>query len=213
MPSKRPANCGRGGSQAPRLPPGDRSRGAFSGATSLFSADRRLYDKQSAILEIARGRRVLHLGCVGHEDGDGPQRVGQAGQSLHGLLSRTADVVGVDHSAEVVEELARRGVFHNIVVADVQRLAEAPVDGPFEVIVAGDIIEHVSNPGLLLEGIKRFCRADTRIVLTTPHAFGLPNYLRFLLGRYCENAEHVMTFNAPPRYGTCWSGTDTGCGR
>jgi SAM-dependent methyltransferase len=154
------------------------------------------YDKETEILNIARGQRVLHLGCVGDDvpNVDWRQR---AEQSLHAPLSQVADVVGVDLNERAVREYRRLGIFQNIVVGNVEQLDELPIEGPFDVVVAGDIIEHVSNPGRMLEGIKRFCRPDTRVVLTTPHAFGLPNFLRFLLGVYRESNEHVMTFNVP----------------
>jgi hypothetical protein len=47
----------------------------------------------------------------------------------------------------------------------------------------------------MLDGIKRFCASDTRVIITTPNAFGAPNYLRYSAGRFREEAEHVMSFN------------------
>jgi len=41
----------------------------------------------------------------------------------------------------------------------------------FDVIVAGEMIEHLNNPGLFLTGIQRFMNADTRLVLTTINAY------------------------------------------
>ena len=152
-------------------------------------------DRDQAIVEIARGRRVLHLGCVGHTDCPPEQRVQSAPQTLHWKLSEAANTTGVDYSADVVAEYERLNIFDNIVPGDVQRLEDIAVDEIFEVVVAADIIEHLSNPGALLDGIKRFCDHDTRVVITTPHAFGLPNYVRFVLGRFRDGAEHVMTFN------------------
>ncbi len=155
----------------------------------------RYLDRDHAIIEIARGRRVLHLGCVGHNDCTPEQRVQLAKQSLHWELSEAANTIGVDHSADVVAEYKRLNFFDNIVVGDVQRLEEAPIDEIFDVVVAGDIIEHLSNPGDLLDGIKRFCNQETLVIITTPYAFGLPNYVRFVLGRFRDGPEHVMTFN------------------
>jgi len=157
---------------------------------------RRFLDRDRAIAEIARARRVLHLGCVGNTDLAPAERVARARQSLHWMLSEIADTTGVDYSAEVVETYRADGLFDNILVGDVQRLEALDLAGPFDVVVAADIIEHLSNPGAMLDGIRRLCRADSDVVITTPHAFGLPNYLRFLAGRFRDGAEHVMTFNA-----------------
>jgi 2-polyprenyl-3-methyl-5-hydroxy-6-metoxy-1,4-benzoquinol methylase len=152
-------------------------------------------DRDAAILALARGRRVLHLGCVGNTDLEPAVRARMFSRTLHARLSEVADVVGVDYSAEVVADYRARGVCSNIVCGDVQRLEELTLEGRFDVIIAADIIEHLSNPGRMLDGIRRICSAESTVVLTTPNAFGLPNYLRFCLGRFREGQEHVMTFN------------------
>jgi len=152
-------------------------------------------NRDEAILNIARGRSVLHLGCVGYTDCALEERIRLAPQTLHRKLTDAANTVGVDSSQEVVEEYRRANLFENILVGDVQKLNELDLSEKFEVIVAADIIEHLSCPGALLDGLKRFCNINTKIVITTPHAFGLPNYIRFVTGRFSEGAEHVLTFN------------------
>jgi 2-polyprenyl-3-methyl-5-hydroxy-6-metoxy-1,4-benzoquinol methylase len=91
-------------------------------------------------------------------------------------------------SRQVIDEFASTGVFRNILVGDVEKLEAVPVHGPFDVVVAGDIIEHITNPGAMLEGLKRLLTLSTRIIITTPHAFGLPNYLRYMAGCFSEGA-------------------------
>jgi 2-polyprenyl-3-methyl-5-hydroxy-6-metoxy-1,4-benzoquinol methylase len=157
---------------------------------------RNYLSKEDFILAAARGRTVLHLGCVGFSDLILEERARLVKQSLHWKLSQVADVVGVDYSAQVIDEYSRLGIFTNIVPGDVQELTKLPLRGPFDVIIAGDIIEHLSNPGMMLDGIRPFCSADTRFIITTPNAFGLPNYCRFLLGKFKEGKEHVVSFNA-----------------
>jgi len=93
----------------------------------------------------------------------------------------------------VIEEQRNLGIFDSVVHGDVERLDELPVDQKFDTVIAGDIIEHLSNPGQMLAGIKRFCGSDTRVIITTPNAFGAPNYLRYSAGRFREGAEHVMS--------------------
>jgi len=151
--------------------------------------------KEDYIVRISSGLTVLHLGCVGFTDLDVEDRVKFARRSLHWKLTQCSKVVGVDRSGSVIEELRNLGIFHNVVDGDVERLEELPIDQKFDVIIAGDIIEHLSNPGRMLDGIKRFCTNKTRIVVTTPNAFGAPNYLRHSAGRFREGAEHLMSFN------------------
>jgi 2-polyprenyl-3-methyl-5-hydroxy-6-metoxy-1,4-benzoquinol methylase len=153
-------------------------------------------DREAAVIELARGRRVLHLGCVGHTDVSTASRIEMARDNLHGRLTAVTEVVGVDLSADVINAWRESGVFDNVLVGDVEELGALDLDGPFEVIVAGDIIEHLSNPGRMLRGIRSLAGPDTMVVITTPHSFGLPNYLRFLLGRFHEGLDHVASYNS-----------------
>lgn len=40
----------------------------------------------------------------------------------------------------------------------------------FDVVIMGDIIEHVNNQGLLLENVRRHLKEDGVLILTTPNA-------------------------------------------
>ena len=151
--------------------------------------------KEEFILRVASGRSVLHLGCVGFTDVAPGERAKFAKQSLHWKLTQAAETVGIDYSLAVIEEYRKLGVFTNIIAGDVERLDEVQLARAFDVVIAGDIIEHLSNPGRMLDGIKRFCTSDTQVILTTPNAFGAPNFLRYSAGRFREGAEHVMSFN------------------
>ncbi len=151
--------------------------------------------KEEFILRLASGRSVLHLGCVGFTDLAIGDRVRSAKQSLHWKLTQLSETVGVDRSVAVIDGYRELGVFTNIVAGDVERLDELQLTRKFDVVVAGDIIEHLSNPGRMLDGIKRFCNGNTDVVITTPNAFGAPNFLRYSVGKFREGAEHVMSFN------------------
>lgn len=151
--------------------------------------------KHDAILELCRGKRVLHLGCVGNNDYDTEHKVSASPSTLHVKLTAIAQVTGVDISREAVEEYRRTGICDNILVGDVEKLDELQLAPEFDLIVVGDLIEHLSNPGLMLDGLRAICRKDTRIILTTPHAFGLAPFLRHLQGTFVEGRQHVMTFN------------------
>ena len=152
-------------------------------------------ERDVAILEIARSKKVLHLGCIGSTDLPYEERIQLVKQGLHWKLGEIADVTGVDYSKDVVAELSRLGVFNNIICGNVERLEEIDLDEKFDVVILADIIEHLALPGALLKGMRRFCRPDTKVVLTTPNSFGLPSYLRFLFGVFEEGDDHVMTYS------------------
>lgn len=45
----------------------------------------------------------------------------------------------------------------------------------FDVIFAGDLIEHLSNPGLFLQSCKRNLAKNGRVIISTPNVFNLFN--------------------------------------
>jgi SAM-dependent methyltransferase len=65
----------------------------------------------------------------------------------------------------------------------------------FDVIVASDIIEHLSNPGLFLDCAKKHLKKDGRLILTTNNAFCMDT----LAGKLTRdepivNYDHTMYF-------------------
>jgi 2-polyprenyl-3-methyl-5-hydroxy-6-metoxy-1,4-benzoquinol methylase len=152
--------------------------------------------KHEAILSRCQGKRVLHLGCVGNNDYSTEHKVAASPSTLHMKLSGIADVTGVDISGDAVEEYRKSGICDNILVGDVEKLGELHLNPEFDLVVVGDLIEHLSNPGHMLDGVRALCRKDTKVILTTPHAFGLAPFLRHLTGKFREGQQHVMTFNA-----------------
>lgn len=173
--------------------------------------------KHEAIIGRCTGKRVLHLGCVGNNDSGTAHKVAASPSTLHLKLSAAANVTGVDISGDAVEEYRRSGICDNILVGNVEKLNELSLKPEFDLVVIGDLIEHLSNPGKMLDGVRSLCRRDTRVILTTPHAFGLAPFLRHLSGRFREGLQHVMTFNSQnlthlvhrhgfkvEEYGTCY---------
>lgn len=125
------------------------------------------------------GKRVLDLGC----------RTGAVTQSF--LAGN--DVVGLDIDAEALKRAAARGV--TTVWGDV----EEPLpfeDASFDVVVAGELLEHVRVPGGLLAEIARVLRPDGVLVGSVPNAYRLKNRLNFLAGRPPErDPTHLRMFS------------------
>ncbi len=152
---------------------------ACEGCLAVLRAD--------AILRWVRGPRVLDVGCAGHTvEPDSKHWV-------HGRLrSHFPGVVGIDFSAYNVEFLRSLG-FSNVSVQDAETFS---VPGLFDTIVAGELIEHLSNPGKFLERARDHLAPGGRIVLTTPYPFSLLciTYAFFKYPRTCQNPEHTCWF-------------------
>jgi len=90
---------------------------------------------------------------------------------LHSDLEKIAgEIYGFDFDQKGLEILKNAGS-KNLFQADLEHLDEVPLDEKFDVIIGGEMIEHLSNPGLFLQGIKRFMGPDTRLILTTINAY------------------------------------------
>jgi SAM-dependent methyltransferase len=79
-------------------------------------------------------------------------------------------VWGVDADREGIDALRRQGV-KNLYCGDLENLDSLPVDRTFDLIIAGEVIEHLSNPGALLRGVQRFMAPDSRLVVTTVNSY------------------------------------------
>lgn len=153
-------------------------------------------NREDRILNLCRNRRVLHLGCVGFTDSTTQEKVGLARESLHASVSAISTCEGVDLDEAAVRFFRDNGIFDNVRCGDVEELAKIyPSGAEFDVVLAGDIIEHLSNPGRMLDGVRILLAQDGVLVISTPNAFGLPAYLRFLTGRFREGMQHVLCFN------------------
>jgi SAM-dependent methyltransferase len=157
------------------------------------------FQREPFLVERCKGKSVLHLGCIGYTEGDPESRAAffKSRSSLHSdLVGVARQVVGVDIDRETLELLRAQGS-RNLFDGDVENLerSDVPRSPGFDVILAGDLLEHLSNPGLMLESVKSFLAPGGRLLVTTPNAYGLPNFLRFLRGKLVEGKDHVQSYS------------------
>jgi 2-polyprenyl-3-methyl-5-hydroxy-6-metoxy-1,4-benzoquinol methylase len=70
-------------------------------------------------------------------------------------------------------------------------------DKKFDVIFAGDLIEHLSNPGLFLQSARKHCADSGTLILTTPNCFNLFNIAeKFSKREPTVNHDHTCYFNS-----------------
>ena len=142
--------------------------------------------------ECCHGKHVLHVGC---SSGRYLRERIQRGDMLHGLLCEVAEVVyGVDIDEESLLDMSRLG-YTNLSYGDAERLEELALDKTFDVVIAGDLLEHLTKPGALLDGVKRFLGNQGQFIVSTNNAFGLHYQIRRWLGRYQEHYQHVCFFS------------------
>ena len=142
--------------------------------------------KDDLLVELARGRCVLDLGCVDH---DSDEALARGDEWLHARLQSVAKkLVGVDLLATDVEALNARGF--DIRVADVESLQ---LGEQFDLIVAGDLIEHLSNIGQFLDSVSRHMHDESVFVVTTPNPFNIEQFAQALFrNKILVNPEHTV---------------------
>ncbi len=136
----------------------------------------------------AAGKEVLDFGVVDHTLDwclNRPERW------LHGRLKEcAASLKGVDLLKDEVAALLERG--HDVVSGDA---LEVQLGRQFDVVVCGDLIEHVSDPKRLLDNIERHLRDDGVALVTTPNPLAISRFFNiFFDGSVPVNDEHVAWF-------------------
>ncbi len=115
------------------------------------------------LADYVRGRSVLDCGFVDHSC----EHIAENPKTwVHGFLCEHArEVVGVDRVD--VSPFAQRNF--EVVQGDVESI---DLGRRFDVVFAGDIIEHLSNPGRYLDNMHRHLHDDGLLIVTTPNTFG-----------------------------------------
>lgn len=152
----------------------------------------RLIEREDFLIRQASGTIALHVGCV--DSGLLRERIA-SGTHLHMRLAAVAaELWGLDTDETGIQELKRHG-FENLISGS----AEAPPpDLPvqyFEVIIAGEVIEHVRNVGMFLDSLARLLRPNGILLLTTPNALRFYNPIAALLGRELVHPDHLQWFS------------------
>jgi SAM-dependent methyltransferase len=130
------------------------------------------------IKNVCQGRKVLHLGCTNYPY---TQDSIETNMLLHLELEGLAkELYGLDFDQNGINILEQAGV-KNLYQADLENLKEVGLEEQFDIILAGEMIEHLSNPGLFLQGIKRFMNAESKLVVTTINAYCAMRFIIYAL--------------------------------
>lgn len=143
---------------------------------------------------LVEGKRVLEIGPA--------ELVGTVNRHklerwIHGLLSEvTSKLIGIECNPEQVAALTELG--YDIREGDAENFE---VKEEIDVVVAGELIEHLSNPGKFLDCAYRQLEPGGRLVLTTPNRFAIEKITKILrtgvIPPYVKPiAKHVLFFDS-----------------
>lgn len=149
-------------------------------------------DRVSFVKDHCRGKMVLDLGAMDETAYAAKQA---SGTWLHEEIAEVASqVLGIDRSPLLPPDGIRTGRNAVIRRGDSMQLDDCLRSNDFlpDVIVAGELIEHIENPLLFLKNIKAIDRLKGKaLILSTPNATAIHNCLMGLLSRESTHQDHL----------------------
>lgn len=151
-----------------------------------------IVDRVPFICSQVSGKTVLHIGCA-----DYPLTLERMADPnfFHRRLAKVSQYcVGLDASKEALEAMSRAG-FEHLIEGDACQLSLS-IHEKFDCIVAGEVLEHLPNPGLFFAEAARCLKPGGAVFVTVPNAFNLLRIIHLFAGRESVHKDHCFYFSA-----------------
>lgn len=146
-------------------------------------------------MNFCKGKRVLDIGCTCWSNTE--LRMKHETLLYERLLKVASIVHGIDIDRDGIEYMREvrgyTGVFC-IDATDLQGSHPELLD-TYDVIVLGDIVEHVTNPQDVFVAAASRLEKDGQLIITLPNAFHLYGFMRALAGSECTHPDHVAFYS------------------
>lgn len=128
--------------------------------------------REAIIKALTHDKDVLDIGSIGQSDEYSLWKLYEEFKvkSLTGI-----DLPEAKGVAETEFKLTKINNDARVVFGNMETYA---FNAQFDVVVAGDVVEHVENQGLFLRNIWRHLREDGKLILTTPNAKWITVFLK-----------------------------------
>jgi 2-polyprenyl-3-methyl-5-hydroxy-6-metoxy-1,4-benzoquinol methylase len=147
------------------------------------------HDYYQKISKYLNNKKVLDVGCV-------DENILLANTrrlwNFWFIYKTAKNVYGIDIERKSIQKMEKMGFQVLTMSAE-----EINFNNKFDVIFAGELIEHLSNPGLFLQKSKKALKRGGKIVLSTPNTFGINKIVRVIqlwTNEPPENPDHTMYF-------------------
>ncbi len=155
----------------------------------------RAVDRIDYLCALAAHRRTFHIGFAGETRASIEELRGNP-LWLHGRLAGVASsLVGLDVDPESVERARAAGFdAHAADATDREQLLGLGLE-PANLVLAGEVIEHMERPGEFLDAVHQLTVPGGRLVVTTPNAASLLNPLAAMARFELINPDHVAFYS------------------
>jgi len=130
-------------------------------------------------LPVNRDLRVLELGCGAGSTGALALREGKCGAW-----------VGIERHGPAADEAA--SILTGVIAGDVDALDIPYTEASFDLLVMGEVLEHLPDPDMTLKRLTRFVRPGGQVLATTPNIGHWRIVAGLMAGRFDYEAEGVM---------------------
>jgi len=119
---------------------------------------------------VGKNKKVLEIGCT-------------TGYISKSLKENDCTIIGIEIDEESVK--VAKEYCGNVIVADVENLSELPYpEKYFDVLLFGDILEHLKDPLRVMRNLKRYLSSDGYIVASIPNVAHIYPRLKLLFGKW-----------------------------
>lgn len=149
----------------------------------------KLVNRIDYLREFCSGKRVLHLGATAAPT---TKEAISSGRFIHTQLDDVARyLVGIDIDKEMIQWLFDNHGINNIKYGNIEILESYPKED-FDIIVVGEILEHLSNPGEALDALRFIAKPFSKLIITVPNAYSFKGFCRALIKHELIHPDHVL---------------------
>lgn len=174
-----------------------------------FKVEAVIKDRMEIISHLVKGRKTLDLGVIDSRRNRQGTAERLEKKSANLLFRRICEVnpetLGVDIDDEGINMLRQQGF--NTKKADVMTM---DLGQQYQVIIAGELIEHLPDPGQFLRNMRKHLTPDGTILITTPNPFCWRQVWKiWLYNKPQVHEEHTCWFDPITLHHLCYlSGLD-----
>lgn len=154
-----------------------------------------IVDRQSFLASTCQDKTILHIGF-----GDaGAKDITQSeGRWVHDAIVKNASrVIGLDIDESSVRQAREEGLeAHRVDCTDSEAMTALGLPH-VDLILLGETIEHVGNPGGLLRAIRALSAPSTDLIITTPNAYRITTIINVATRRETTHPDHVAIWSLP----------------